>query len=77
MKKDKEKELIDDIVATLDQSVSEGISHLDISVDKNKKDVTKFDKSVNTVSSADCSSKDMPCKIPNLLEGLDNSPCKP
>jgi len=77
MKEDNEKKLIDDIVAMLDQSVSEGIGHLNISVDKSKKDVAKFHKSVNIISSSDCVSKNMACKIPNLLEGLDDSQRKP
>lgn len=77
MKKDNEKELIDDIVAMLDQSTSEGVGHLNISVDKNMNDIAKFNKSVNTLSSTDCASGDMACKIPNLLEGLDDSQCEP
>lgn len=77
MKEDNEKKLIDDIVAMLDQSTSEGVGHLNISVDKNKEDIAQFNRSVNTLSSTDCSGKDMACSIPNLMEGLDDNKCEP
>lgn len=60
---------IDDIVAMLDQFVTEGGGHMNIKVDKEgdvKKEVRKSDP--------DCIPDigiDMACQIPNLHEGLD------
>jgi hypothetical protein len=68
-----EKEtLIDDIVALLDNSVSKGTNHLNIAVESTN-DLEQLKQSINTLSSTDCTSGNLACRIPNLTEGIEDN----
>lgn len=65
----KEKQ-IDDIVAMLDQFMSESGGHMNIQVSPDG--AVTAEKTVETANSLECSKGDMACKVPTLFEGLDN-----
>lgn len=65
----KEKQ-IDDIVAMLDQFMSENGGHMNIQVDTDG--TVTAEKTVETANSLDCSKTDMACRVPTLFEGMDN-----
>jgi hypothetical protein len=61
------KDMIDDIVAMLDNSVKKGVGHLNITTVESSLD----DKTVKQLGCLDCSKGDMACSVPTLHEGLD------
>ena len=66
---------IDDIVAMLDQFMSENGGHMNIQVtdDGEIHTETTTAKTVSTMNCLDCAAGDMACQIPNLLDGLDQN----
>ena len=65
----KEKQ-IDDIVAMLDQFMSESGGHMNIQVDSDG--TVTAEKTVETANSLECANGDMACKVPTLFEGMDH-----
>ncbi len=63
-----EKKMIDDLVAFLDDSVSEGVGHLNVEVDSTKEAI----RSVDTRGCTDCSRTPLACSVPTLHQGLDD-----
>lgn len=64
------KPMINDIIAMLDSSVSEGVGHVNITVtDKGK---INLEKTTTQTPDAECGDGDLACKIPNLLEGVED-----
>ncbi len=63
-----EKKMIDDLVAFLDDSVSEGVGHLNVEVDSTK----EATRSVETRGCTDCSRTPLACSVPTLHQGLDD-----
>lgn len=61
------KTMIDDIVALLDNSVSKGVGHLNISTIDSENET----KTVEQLGCLDCAKGDLACSIPTLHEGLD------
>lgn len=64
----KEDKRIDDIIAMLDQAMSTGTGHMNISVDENGEIQSK---TIETMKSTDCAQGDLACCVPTLFEGLD------
>lgn len=63
----KEENLVDDLVALLDNSVNKGVGHINVETDTNQHEVKK----VETLGCIDCAKGDLACKIPNLHEGVE------
>ena len=61
--------MIDDIIAMLDNSVSKGVGHLNIST----VDSDKESKTVEQLGCLDCAKGDLACSIPTLHEGIDGN----
>lgn len=57
---------IDDIVAMLDDMMSKGHGHVNVSVDPDT-----VGKKVDTLGCTDCAKGDLACAIPTLHEGID------
>jgi hypothetical protein len=57
---------IDDIVAMLDDMMSKGHGHVNVSVDPDA-----VGKKVDTMGCTDCAKGDLACAIPTLHEGID------
>ncbi|MBE5953188.1 MAG: hypothetical protein E7257_03390 [Lachnospiraceae bacterium] len=57
---------IDDIVAMLDDMMSKGHGHVNVSVDPDA-----VGKKVDTLGCTDCAKGDLACAIPTLHEGID------
>ena len=57
---------IDDIVAMLDDMMSKGHGHVNVSVDPDS-----VGKKVDTLGCTDCAKGDLACAIPTLHEGID------
>lgn len=60
---------IDDIVAMLDQFMSNNGGHMNIQV--NDKGEITAEKTVQTTNSLECAEGDLACKVPTLFDGLD------
>jgi len=63
------KEMVDDIVAMLDSSISSGVGHLNLEVES---DTAKSVRSIETLGCTDCARNPLACSIPTLHEGLDD-----
>jgi hypothetical protein len=61
------KDLVDDIVALLDSSVTKGVGHLNISALESLDET----KTVEQLGCLDCEKGNLACRIPNLHEGID------
>ena len=57
---------IDDIVAMLDDMMSKGHGHVNVSVDPDA-----VGKKVDTLGCTDCAKGDLACAIPTLHQGID------
>ncbi len=57
---------VDDIVAMLDDMMSKGHGHVNVSVDPDA-----VGKKVDTLGCTDCAKGDLACAIPTLHEGID------
>lgn len=64
------KQVVSDIIAMLDSSISEGVSHINVTV--NEEGTVNLEKTTKKTSSGDCEEGDLACKIPNLLEGVED-----
>lgn len=64
----KKKDMIDDIVALLDDSVSKGVGHLNITMEESDTEA----KTVEQLGCLDCSKGNLACNIPTLHEGIDD-----
>lgn len=62
-----EKKTVDDIIAMLDDSVANGVGHLNIFVEQ--EDGQFVD--VEQMGVWDCSKNNMACNVPTLHEGID------
>lgn len=62
------KEQIDDLVAFLDNSVKNGVGHLNVDTDESL-DSTR---NVQTMGCTDCSRTPLACSVPTLHQGLDD-----
>ena len=62
-----EKQMIDDIVAMLDSSMTSGTGH--VNLDYSDKAPEKV---VETMGCADCSRTPLACSVPTLHQGLDD-----
>jgi hypothetical protein len=62
------KNMIDDIVAMLDSSVSKGVGHLNV----NTVESAEESKTVEQLGCLDCAKGDLACSIPTLHEGIDD-----
>lgn len=65
------EEKIDDIVAMIDQFMSNNGGHMNIQVDASG--TVTAEKTVQTTNSLECAAGDMACKVPTLFEGMDLS----
>lgn len=63
-----EKKKIDDIVAMLDNFVTNGGGHMNLQIDDNESE----DVIIETYKSTDCSTGNMACKVPTLHKGIDD-----
>lgn len=70
--------LIEDIIAQLDQSIKEGVGHVNVSVNTQQVFVEKINKNdetlikkVKTLGCLDGEGQNLACKTPTLMEGLD------
>ena len=59
---------IDDLVAFLDGSISNGVGHVNIDTDANAAE----GKNVETMGCSDCSRTPLACSVPTLHQGLDD-----
>ncbi len=59
---------IDDIVSMLDNFMSQGGGHMNVTVGQNT-DIN--DKKVVQTSSSECATGNLACQVPTLHEGLD------
>lgn len=59
---------VDDIVNMLDNMMSNGHGHVDVTVDNTQGELTK---NVETANSLACKSG-MACSVPTLMEGMDD-----
>lgn len=64
-----EQEKIDDIINLLDNFVSTGGGHMNITVD-NPEEIQNVQ--IDTYKSTDCSTGNMACNIPTLHQGIDD-----
>lgn len=64
---------IEDIVAMIDQFMSQDGGHMNIKVNQNGTVETEstVSKTVTQMNSLDCASGDLACSVPTLFEGLD------
>lgn len=62
------KDMIEDIIAMLDNSVVNDVGHLNVSIDDMQKDA----KSVETLGCMDCAKGNLACQVPTLHEGIDD-----
>ena len=62
-----EKDMIDDLVAMLDQGMSKGVGH--INVDTTDESIGKQEQ---TMGCSDCSKTPLACSVPTLHQGLDD-----
>lgn len=71
----KEKQ-IDDLVALLDNFMSNNGGHMNVTVDDSGNiqtdGETVEEASIKTMNSLDCASGDLACQVPTLFEGMDN-----
>ncbi|NLG02858.1 MAG: hypothetical protein GX567_03345 [Clostridia bacterium] len=65
---EKEK-MIDDIVAMLDSSVSNGVGHLNVEVESTTDESVR---NVETMGCTDCSRTPLACSVPTLHQGLED-----
>lgn len=63
-----EEELIQDMVAQLDNGFSKGVGHVNVDVDEN----ADAKKNVQTMGCTDCSRTPLACSVPTLHQGLDD-----
>ena len=59
---------VDDIVAMLDNMVTNGHGHINVSVDET---VAAGEKTEETLGCLDCAKGDLACSVPTLMEGMD------
>lgn len=59
---------VDDIVAMLDDMVTNGHGHINVSVDET---VAAGEKTEQTLGCIDCAKGDLACSVPTLMEGMD------
>ena len=64
----REQQMINDIVAMLDQQVSNGTGHVNLEIS----DKADAGKNVETMGCSDCSRTPLACSVPTLQEGLDD-----
>lgn len=71
---DSREKQIDDIVSMLDRFMAGDGGHMNIRVsgDGTVNTEETVEKSVTSMRSSDCSEGDLACRIPNLLQGLDD-----
>ena len=62
-----EKQMIDDIVAMLDSSMSNGTGHVNLDYSDEAPE-----KKVETLGCTDCSRTPLACSVPTLEQGLDD-----
>lgn len=63
-----DKNQVDDIVAMLDDMVTKGHGHINVSVDET---VAAGEKLQQTLGCTDCAKGDLACSVPTLMEGMD------
>lgn len=63
-----EEELIQDMVAQLDNGFSKGVGHVNVDVNEN----ADAKKDVQTMGCTDCSRTPLACSVPTLHQGLDD-----
>lgn len=63
-----EEELIQDMIAQLDNGFSKGVGHVNVDVNTN----TNAKKDVQTMGCTDCSRTPLACSVPTLHQGLDD-----
>ena len=63
-----EEELIQDMVAQLDNGFSKGVGHVNVDVTEN----ADAKKDVQTMGCTDCSRTPLACSVPTLHQGLDD-----
>lgn len=66
-------DMINDIVAMLDNSIAKGVGHMNISADEiNDTDTGAVQRSVEQLGCLDCAKGDLACSVPTLHEGIDS-----
>ncbi|MCR4655660.1 MAG: hypothetical protein K5770_05455 [Lachnospiraceae bacterium] len=60
--------MVDDLVAFLDNSVTNGVGHLNVDTDENLSE----NRTVDTMGCTDCSRTPLACSVPTLHQGLDD-----
>ncbi len=63
-----ENQMIEDLVAMLDQDMANGVGHVNVDFDAN----SSSPKSVQTMGCTDCSRTPLACSVPTLHQGLDD-----
>lgn len=69
MNKNQQDELLNDIVAMLDNAVNSGTGHLNVTIDPDQVQ----DKTITTLGCTDCAGGNLACNIPTLHEGLEET----
>lgn len=62
-----EEQMIQDLVAQLDNGFAKGVGHVNVDVDENATET----KNVETMGCTDCSRTPLACSVPTLHQGLD------
>jgi hypothetical protein len=63
-----DKNQVDDIVSMLDNMMSNGHGHVNVSVDDT---IEAGQKDTQTLGCLDCAKGDLACSVPTLMEGMD------
>ncbi len=61
------EEMVDDLVAFLDDSIKKGVGHLNVKTDGGQTEL----KRVETLGCSDCAEGNLACHVPTLHEGMD------
>lgn len=59
---------VDDIVSMLDNMMSSGQGHVDVTVNSSD---GEMERNIQSMRSLDCAKGDMACSVPTLFEGMD------
>ena len=65
----KQEQMIDDIVAMLDGSMSNGVGHLNLDIKSTTEEAVR---NVETMGCTDCSKTPLACSVPTIDDAIDD-----
>ena len=65
----KQEQMIDDIVAMLDGSMSNGVGHLNLDIEYTTEEAVR---NVKTMGCTDCSKAPLACSVPTIHDAIDD-----